>query len=341
VKLVTDDIPTQDAGSDSDVRLVSSDSSGEVKLAGGSSGSVNITGPEDATIGLEPVDDSVLDDDSGISLAGGSGIALASDSGISLERPNDSGISLSEESSLVLGEDSGISLAGDLPLKGDSGISLGKQPPSDKKKKKDVAKAAADSDDLSGTVPLMDVPAAPEEDLFDTQMEVPSLSDSSESNDLFSGSGSGTANVVTLDDEDQSYDVTADIPTRGGAALDDDEEAVVADETEEEPVEVADDLVGEDDELSEDVFGAEDEDFADDQVESGESLSELPVAPRGLVAAAEQDWGAPTHAALVLSTVLMVACGTVLFDMVRNMWHTDVGNHNPIASALLDMFKGI
>jgi excisionase family DNA binding protein len=343
VKLVTDDIPTQDAGSDSDVRLVSSDSSSEVKLAGGSSGSVSITGPDDATIGLEPADDSsVMDEDSGISLADGSGIALASDSGISLERPNDSGISLSEESSLVLGEDSGISLAGDLPLKSDSGISLSSQPPSDKKKKKkDVAKAASDSDDLSGTVPLMDMPAAPEEDLFDTQMEVPSLGDSSESNDLFSEPGSDTANVITLDDEDQSYDVTADIPTRGGAALEDEDEALISDETEDEPVEVADDLVGEDDELSEDVFGAEDEDFADDQVESGESLSELPVAPRGFAAVAEQDWGAATHTALVLSTILTVACGTVLFDMVRNMWHTDVANHNPIASALLDMFKGI
>jgi len=341
VKLVTDDIPTQDSGSDSDVRLVSSDSSGEVKLAGGSSGSVSITHPDDATISLEPAGDSVMDEDSGISLAEGSGIALASDSGISLERPNDSGISLSEESSLVLGEDSGISLAGDLPLKSDSGISLASQPPSDKKKKKkDVAKAASDSDDLSGTVPLMDMPAAPEEDLFDTQMEVPSLSDSSESNDLFSSPGSDTANVITLDDEDQGYDVTADIPVHGGAALEE-EEGAFGDETDEEPVEVADDLVGEDDELSEDVFGAEDEDFADDQVESGESLSELPVAPRGFVAAAEQDWGAPTHAALVLSTILTVACGTVLFDMVRNMWHTDAANHNPIASALLDMFKSI
>jgi hypothetical protein len=59
------------------------------------------------------------------------------------------------------------------------------------------------------------------------------------------------------------------------------------------------------------------------------------------VAVAEQEWGAATHMALILSTALMVACGTVLFDMVRNMWHTDAANHNPIASALLDMFKNI
>jgi hypothetical protein len=60
-----------------------------------------------------------------------------------------------------------------------------------------------------------------------------------------------------------------------------------------------------------------------------------------MVAAAEQDWGTGTHTALVISAVLMVACGTVLFDMARNMWHTDAANHNPIASALLDMFKNI
>jgi len=187
-------------------------------------------------------------------------------------------------------------------------------------------------------VPLMDAPLAQDEDLLDTQMEVPSLGDSSDSGELFgSGSGEGdSTNVITLDDEeDAGYDVTSEIP-RGAAALEDEEEAVIDDET----VDVSDDLVGEDDELAEDVFGAEDEDFASDE-ESGESLSELPVAPRGMVAAAEQDWGMGTHIALVTSAVLMVACGTVLFDMVRNMWHTDAANHNPVASALLDMFKGM
>ena len=43
---------------------------------------------------------------------------------------------------------------------GDSGIALGKGPPSSKKKKKGAAKSASDSDDLSGTVPLMDIPLA-------------------------------------------------------------------------------------------------------------------------------------------------------------------------------------
>lgn len=338
VKLVTDDLPLVDtSGSDSDVRLVSSDSSGEMKLSGtGSSGSIPVISEDgESTIDVSPVGSSVIDDESGISLGEGSGIALASDSGISLERPNDSGISLSDDSSLVLQDDSGISLAADKPpssLKSSSGISLSKPPSSVKKKKE--PKSPGDSGDLTGTVPLMDIPLA-QDDLLDTQMEVPSLSDSGESGDLFSGSQDGSTNVITLDD-DESYDVTSDIP-RGAAALEE-EEAVI---DEDEPVDVVDDLVGEDDELAEDVFGAEDEDFAGDEVESGESQSELPIAPRGIVAAAEQEWGAGTHAALIISACLMVACGTVLFDMVRNMWHTDAANHNPVASALLDMLKNL
>jgi len=186
----------------------------------------------------------------------------------------------------------------------------------------------------------MDVPLSEDEDLLDTHMEVPNLEDSQGTDDdLFSGEG-GTANVVTLDDEDEEgYDVTANIPTHGGAALEEDEEEVVAEE-DEEPVEIADDLVGEDDELAEDVFGAEDDDFAD-EVESGESHSELQIAPRGMVAAAEQDWGPVMHGLLIASTISAVICGMVLFDMVRNMWHTDAANHNPIASMFLDMFKNI
>jgi hypothetical protein len=178
----------------------------------------------------------------------------------------------------------------------------------------------------------MDVPlASGDEDLLDTQMEVPSIGDGDE--------GDAT-NVITLDEDDDSgYDVGGD-EEAAAAVLDDEDEgsAAVLDE-DEEPVDVADDLVGEDDELAEDVFGAEDEDFAGD-VESGESLSELPIAPRGMVAV-EHEWGAGVFSALALSAMLMVACGTVMFDLLRNMWHTDAANHNPIASTLLDMFKNM
>lgn len=359
VKLVTDELPVKaGTGSDSDVRLVSSDSSGEVKMVGGSSASVPVVPVEgDSTIVAEPASGSGIDDESsGISLAEGSGVKLASDSGISLERPNDSGISLSDESSLVLSDDSGISLesgpSSSAKGKGDSGISLAggdsgisldkKESPSDKKKKKDAAKAA-DSDDLTGTVPLMDIPLAQDEDLLDTQMDVPSLDDSSAdstgSGDVFGESGEVDAtNVITLDDDEESgYEVTTDIPTRGAAALEDEEEAVTAEE--DEPVDVADELIGEDDELAEDVFGAEDEDFGE-EVESGESLSELPVAPRGMVAV-ETEWETWVFGVLAASTVAMLFLSFVMFDLVRNMWHTDVATHTPLSNFILDTFKGM
>lgn len=335
VKLVTDVAPTESSGSDSDVRLVSSDSSSEVQLASGPGSGVKGGGvvdsamypgpPKDdgSTINLAPSaeDSGVLDDDSGISLAEGSGIALASDSGISLEQPNDSGISLAEESSIVLASDSGISLAPDSPSS-KSGV-----------KGKKGAKAPADSDDLTGTIPLMNVPMAESEDILDTQMEVPMLSDSGDDSSVIEGGRGDTTSVITLDEDEDEYAVTSESGDDlfGEAAVEEADEAL----------EVSDELEGEDDELSEDVFGAEDEDFAGD-VESGESLSELPVAgARGVAAPVEQEWGTPTFVGLTISAVLMVACGTVMFDLVRNLWLTSVDSQNPVSSMLLDMFKNV
>jgi excisionase family DNA binding protein len=311
VKLVTDDEPTQASGSDSDVRLVSSDSSGEVQLAGADE--VKKGG---STINLDAAGEgsSVIEaGDSGISLAEGSGIALASDSGISLERPNDSGISLSEES---VTQESGISLAQD-----DSGISLSSDAPIAKGKGK-KAKAPADSDDLTGTIPLMDVPAAESEDILDTNLEVPMVGDSS---DEIKASGGTPTSVITLD-EDEEYAVG----DKGEA----EEDVFAGDEA---VVDVEDEIVGEDDELGEDVFGAEDEDFG--EVESGVSSADMPVGAR-LAAPIQQDWGPGVFAGLALSAVLMIACGTIMFDLVRNMWFADVANQNPISSMLLDTFKG-
>lgn len=331
VKLVTDE-PTVSSGSDSDVRLVSSDSSSEVQLASGPGSGVKAGGVVDSamypgpakddgsSLSLSPSaeDSGVLDDDSGISLAEGSGIALASDSGISLEQPNDSGISLAEESSIVLAGDSGISLA----------------PGSSKVKGKKGAKGPADSDDLTGTIPLMNVPVAESEDILDTQMEVPMLSDSGDDSSVIEGGRGDTTSVITLDEDEEEYSV--DSPS--GDDLFGSDEAV---EDADEALEVSDELEGEDDELGDDVFGAEDEDFAGD-VESGESLSELPVAGgRGVAAPVEQDWGTPTFVGLAISALLMVACGTVMFDLVRNLWLTSVDSQNPVSSMLLDMVKGI
>lgn len=360
VKLVTDTEPAESTGSDSDVQLVSSDSSGDVKVAApgssvhsGSDSGKQLAGKgETSAIDLVPDAEgsSIIEDDSGISLAEGSGIALASDSGISLERPNDSGISLSEESVSIVSGDSGISLAEE-----DSGISLSPEAPKIKgsgsgkskgKGKGKEPKSLADSDDLTGTIPLMDVPLVEDDDILDTQMEVPMLDDSSdEASVISSGSGDGTS-VITLDDEeDQSeYSVTSVKKKKPDLTDEQDvysgEEAIVEDVDEAEAVDVADEIIGEDDELGDDVFGAEDEDFGD--VESGVSSADMPIGGPRVAAPVEQEWGAGTFAGLVLATCLMVACGTVMFDMVRNMWHVDSpAKGNPVSSTLLEAFKGL
>src|SRR5262249_47619942 len=150
-------------------------------------------------------------------------------------------------------------------------------------------KTPVDSDDLTGTIPLMDVPAAAEsEDILDTQMEVPMVGDSS--GDVKAGGGA-TTSVITLDDEDEE-----DYAVGGKGAMVEEEEDVFAGD--EAVVDVDEEIVGEDDELGEDVFGAEDEDFG--EVESGVSSSaDMPAAR--LAAPIQQDWGTPTFVGLAIS----------------------------------------
>lgn len=292
-------------GSDSDVKLVASKSSGETLKTGGSSSHV-------------------LDD--GISLAEGSGTPLGGDSGISLEMPDDSGISLSHESVTLGSGDSGISLA----IDEDEGISLAETPilkdvepkkpapakPAPAKSPKTAPIKAVvddDDDDLTATIPVLD-----QKKLIGSDDDIPVLGGSS--GDVEAASGSETS-VITLDDDSNEYDMA------------DSGSAEIAVEEEEE---VDADLIGEDDEIAEDVFGAEDADF-DEDLTSGESSSEL-SAPRAALAV-EQDWGTWPLVGMALSTVLMLPLGVLMFDLVRNLWHTDVNSRNPMASMLLDLFK--
>ncbi len=316
VRLVTDEPPRRKTGSDSDVRLVSSESSSEIKIPrmGSSDDLPSVSGGSSS---------SVLDDDDGISLAGDSAAPLGGDSGISLERPNDSGISLSDESSIIISGDSGISLA----LDDDEGISLADVAPVKSKPRAKGPAAAAppkagkskglSDDDLTGTIPLLE-----NEDLLETDDAMPLLDPSS--GDIEAGSGTETS-VITLDDDEDEY-------TASGASQSAMDDVIAADDDEE----VVEDLIGEDDEIAEDVFGAEDDDF-DDGMTTGESSAEF-ATPK-IAAAVEQDWGTGTLVGLGLSTAAMVVCGILMFDMLRNLWHTDVNTRNPMASALLDIFK--
>ena len=349
VKLVGGDETQSRDASMSDVRLATSKSSGEIvasdRPGSDSDSDVKLVGKgkssgafptlsdskvgHDETIDLLPDNDSVLEEDSGISLVG--------DSGISLERPDDSGISLTSDSSLSLTSDSGISL----DVTSDSGISLdlagsdikGRGKPAPKKPvkpSKPISKARTDSDlELAGTMPEMDVPlAGGSDDLIDTHMEVPLLDDDDRdsSYDLADGPGDATS-VITLDDDSEDTS-SASVDVIESESFDEFSE-------DEESIEVAGEI-GEDDEIEEDVFGADDDDF-DDGMTSGESHGELDIRSRGAPVAVEHEWGAGTFAGLALTSVVMLVSGLVVYDLVLSMWQVDVNGMNPATAMLTGM----
>lgn len=305
--------------------------------------------PDDRTINLAPAGGGFALDDDADPLAPDSGLPLtASKSGIALDQPNDSGIALDDGSALTLAGDSGISL--DEPI--DSGISLGDDSPMAQKAAA-AAKGGAKSgvkkdDDFGATIPMMGSPLG-DEDLVDSSMEVPLLAGDSSgeikaeddsSYELASDSDDAT-NVISLDDDEPAP------KAKGKAAVVEEESSDEVEEFAEgeEEMEVSDEaeeIVGEDDELEEmDVFGAEDEDF-EGEAETGESHAEIggPMVSR-IAAPVEQEWGAGVFVGVALSTLLMVLCGTVMFDLVRSMWHADLAQQNPVSSALLNMLSGL
>lgn len=347
----------------------------DLSPSGSGKGSV-LDDDDDSGISLAGDSGISLAGDSGISLASASGISLdqPNDSGISLD--DDSALALTGDSGFRLDDagDSGISLGRDLP----SGVKKpssskkhagSKKPASSKSSKAPSAKAKgpgakqkppSSADDLHSTIPMLDTPLG-DEDLLDsqtdTQMEVPLLDDMEGSDfDLSSTSeDDSTASVITLgDDEDIDHGSPTMIKKKGAGAGDEEdlldegmfdaggeESEEVAESDEADELDVADEIVGEDDEI-EDVFGAEDEDF-DAGVETGESHAELPVSvgARGMAAPVEQDWGVASFIGLSLSTVVMLLCGTVMFDLVRSMWYADAEKANPVSVGIIDIFKSM
>jgi hypothetical protein len=339
-------VPTvsADKGTDSEIPLKFDDDEEEgFSLAA----SDDDSSTQEIHLGGEDEVGSVLDEeDSGISLASGSSLTLAGESGISLDRPNDSGIALDDDSALHLA-DSGISLE----LEADSGITLADVPSEKGNSRAGAGTGAAakktddeSDDDFGSTIPTMDSPVADDDDLLDTQMEVPLLSGDDSDFDISAGDDS-SASVITLDDEDEVSDASATMVRKRGAEDEDllDEAFDSGDDFASDDFGTDDDLIGEDDELEElDAFGAADEDF-DEGLETGESHAEMPVSMpmRGMAAPIEHDWGTGTFVGLAFSALVMVLCSTVMFDLVRNMWYTDVSRQNPVSSALLDAIRGM
>ncbi|MDB4637759.1 MAG: helix-turn-helix domain-containing protein [Planctomycetaceae bacterium] len=303
------------AGSDSDVKLVSSDSVADDDSANILVDDDDHSLPEDATMAAGS---SIIsgDYDSGITLE-------AADSGISLEAA-DSGISLeSLDSSLNLSQDES---ATEFSLDDDSGISL------------DGA-----GDDVEKTVTMESLGDDDEFDMDDTAFE---METAGSSEDEISGLGDDDdddTSVLLLDDDDES---DAGSPTMIGGGEDDFEEDSfdLGDDDmggfDDDDLMVEETVIGDDDELDDlDVFDAVDEDFDDDFGGGMGSAGEF-AAPVGIRSAAvpEAEMGTGVFVGVVISSLLMALCGLMMIDLMRSMWsYEQPASYN---SALLDMIKG-
>lgn len=322
------EIPLLDDGSDSDVKLIRPDSDSDVKLPGEDSDSdVKLVGGAtesktqmvsdsdinlipDKTSGevtMVPGRGSVLDEDSGISLAADSSLMLGAESGINLEGPADSGIALDEPEddegiTLALEGDSGISL--DI---GDSGISL-----------ESVGESGISLEDDSvggGTIPMMDVLS--DDKVPETQFEMASLEDDSN---------------FELGNSD---DATGVLATQSSAELDDaafDLDDDAGEEMIEDDVDL--DVGGFEEEENLDVFDADDDAFSGADSQGGFAAS----GARPMVAQ-EQEWGTFTFVGLALSCLLMLGVGAVMLDLVKNIATASVPN--VASSSLIDMLRGL
>ncbi len=329
--------------SDSDVAVLPDSG---VSLTGGSG-----VGPKS---GIRGGGSSVLMDDSDIALDGGSGISLTSQSGINLVGPqsgisldnvSDSGVSLEKRRqddddsglSLFADEDEGgITLAGDsgiaLQMNDDSGIALSGD--DDEDAGITLAETGTDSglslkdDDgdlrLTETMPAMKIPkgtkgkkkpAADEDGMGDTMLEVPSLEMEEEPEAVESdfeigavdGGSTGDTSVLLFDDEDETDDGGAAMVKKKAEEVED-EDAFEFSESEEE--EVAE---------SEDVF-AGDEAFEEESEFGDEAELETSSAKATVGVAVEYPWGGGLISMLAVSSVVMLMCGMASIDLVRSMW---------------------
>lgn len=330
----------------SDVRLLSDDDMPVAKKSGSDSDVALVSPNKGGT--------SVFDDDEELRpLAGDSGIALENiaDSGIALDAPSgvrgaDSGIALEDSiltgpggSSIISLADSGIALADD--SRG-SGIQLGG--PTD-------SGIALEALGVGGgaTMPMMRTTGGGRRGRDeDTQFEM-EAGDESE----FELATPGSAEMATGDDtsvilfEDEDSFVAEPAPAKRPPAKKQPavEEFVAAEG--DEIVEMEDDfdafdeeggsavaIADEDEDLE---FEAADEDF-DEGFQTGESQADFAPAAQRVVVAPEADFGVPAFVGLAASSVLLVLCGMMMFDLVRSMW----AHNDPVLSGwLLDSTKSL
>lgn len=355
-----------DPDSDSDVRLIKTDSDSDVRLVGDRSDSDVRLLP--AKRGLRP------DSDSDVSLAGsdkdiplaiadsgdedlsgdgfvigeGSDIKLGSDSGIKLESEGDSGISLdlAGDSGIALdtGTDSDISLAVEdddgitLDTAGDSGIALDLP---------DDSGLSLDGASMEATAPLIKMTGRGKKAADDSatlvQMPTYDVNDEGDESDtdfelgaLEGDSGSSDTSVLLFDDEDEADDRGATMIKKKAKEPEHSDETFDLEGADEFEDESEEELVGEDDELEDEGgedFLADDDDFESED-EGGSSVEgAAPAAVR--MVAMEHDWGALVFSVTLVSALLMVLAGGVMFDLVRYNWRA--GDYGVIAGPLVDM----
>lgn len=313
--------------SDSDVKLSLDEeepafdfkSDSDVQLIGEKT--PNLEG-SDSDVALVSEED--IADESGISLAESedSDVRVTGESGISLDDPLDSGISLEADDSgisLLDDDDSAISLLPD----DDSGISIDFA---------DDSGIALDAEDeLKGTIPMM---ATPGGDATDEAMDVFDAGD--------------TGDLLLEDDEDHASTMvgadTGDVFDQADSEFD------TMDSGDFEIEDSVDDFSGEfdfDDEDSGesvstmdefDVFDADDDVFDEDFDESEEDseFAQPMSVGRSMEAVQEDEWGGGVVISLVVCTLLTFLCSFAMIDLLRAAWgHEDPW---PVTSSLLSIF---
>lgn len=355
-----------DFDSDSDVRLIKTDSDSDVRMVGDQSDSdvrllptkrgprpdsdsdVSLAGSDrDIPLAIADSDDEDLSGD-GFVIGEGSDIKLGSDSGIKLESEGDSGISLdlAGDSGIALdtGTDSDISLAVEdddgitLDTAGDSGIALDLP---------DDSGLSLDGASMEKTAPLLKMSGKGKKPRDDSatlvQMPTYEASDGGDESDtdfelgtLEGDSGSSDTSVLLFDDEDDADDRGATMIKKKAKEPEHTDETFDLEGGDEFEDDASEELMGEDDELEDEGgedFLADDEDFESED-EGGESVEGATTTAVKMVAV-EQEWGGLVFAVTVVSALLMVLAGGVMFDLVRYNWRA--GDYGVIAGPLIDM----
>jgi excisionase family DNA binding protein len=328
--------PNLEPGSDSDVALVDHTDAG-IELSGDNSDDDIVLGAADSGIALDVGGDS----DISLEIAEDSGISLdiADDSGIALDIADDSGIALDvgtdSDISLAAGDDSGLSL----DMGADSGISL--DAPTD-------SGISLDAGDLAATAPAMDLGKSSNESTADTMVQMSAfdgVDDDDDESDFelgaLEGDSSSDTSVLLFDDEDDDADDRAATMIKKKGADSEETFDLDAGEVFDEEFE-DDDLLGEDDEIEDfaddEEFMADEDDF-DDSFASEDGAADFvaPAAAGGGVmrGPVEQDWGMGVFACVLVTTILMLVCTGVTFDLVRYVWQA--GEYGAVAGPMVDM----